>query len=291
MIEVMLAFLALSGGLVAIINFHSASQNATSEAKTRAEAVAFAEDKLQELESYLSQSDARMNDGTASDNPVGTNTAFTRAWTVATDGSLASQKNLTVSVAWLDRAGDAQSVQIGSELYFEEPTAPVASLLSVVSQAKLIASVENAWGTVGGGGGVGGGGDEGGGDQGGDQGGGDQGGDGGDGGQQGGGTPPATYRIVVTSPFSKANGTQFNGTTVSGYNYPVTCDTTSNSWTCTADEVEVGDSLTFSVTFYTNKVVCTPGPASGSGTYHFSGLNMDISSGYPVVIDKRMSDC
>lgn len=290
MIEILMAFLALSGGLLAVMNFHSAAQIVTSDAKTQAEAVAVAEQKWQELQSALNATDIRFNDGTYTDSVTGTMASFTRSWTVATDETIPNQKILGVSVSWTDRTGDSRSVQVGSELFFETPTKSIASMLKVIAKTKQVASL-NVWGAGSGTQGKIGGDGDGEGSGGGSEDSGNKGGSGEGGGNGDGGGTPGTYTILVTSSFSKANDSQLGGMTVSDNNYPVDCGQSGNSWTCTSELVRVGDDLTFTITFHTSETVCIPGPSRGSGSYHFSNLNHDISSGYPVVIRKKANQC
>jgi hypothetical protein len=289
-VEVLGAFLALSGGLLAVLNFHSAAQNATSEAKAQAEAVALAEDKLQELESFLSSSDTRLDDGTYADTATGTNASFTRSWTVATDGTVATQKNTTVTVGWTDRAGDAQSVVVGSEFFFNDPTEPIENMLAVVDLAKQVSSA-NIWGTVP---------DpelvpdpdadpdaDPGADP--DA---DPGADPDADPDADPNEPPATYEIVVSSSLTidPTGGTALTGIIVSAANNTVNCTNSTTSWTCTAPSVPIDTDLDFTVTFTTNNWACVPSNRVSSGFYTFTGLDHDITSGYPVVL-KRNSSC
>jgi Tfp pilus assembly protein PilV len=293
LVEVLISFVVLSGGLLAIFNFNSTAQKNNAEAKTAAEAVAIGEQKLHELESFLSSDDTRLDTGTYADRANGTSTNFTRNWVVTTDVDDPTQKLAQVTVTWIDRDGNSQSVVMASEISFETPSRGVERMLAVVDLAKQVSDF-NVWG---------------------------------------GGVlpnpdpdpnpdsdpdpnptpdpdpdpdptpdpgpdldpdpdPSATYEIVVSSSLSiGGGGTRLDGITVSGNNYDVTCSNSASSWTCPASDVLVGDTLSFTVSFITNKWACVPSNQSGYGAYSFASLSSDISSGYDVVLSKGSGFC
>ena len=132
LIEAMISFSILAIGLLALLSFYASTQTSTAEAKAQAEAVAFAEDKLQELESFLTGSDARLDDGTLTDTVTGAATTFTRSWTVAS-GADPSLKTATVTVTWADRDGNNQNVVLSSEIFYREPTEGIENFLRIAS--------------------------------------------------------------------------------------------------------------------------------------------------------------
>ncbi len=84
LIEVLIAFVVMAAGLLALLSFHSTTQTNAAEAKTQAEATALAEAKLQELESFLDRDDLRIDasTGDGTDTPSGQLANYTRSWTV-----------------------------------------------------------------------------------------------------------------------------------------------------------------------------------------------------------------
>jgi Tfp pilus assembly protein PilE len=284
LIEALISFLILAVGLISLLSFNSASQRSLSEAKSQAEAVALAEQKLQELESFLSVGDARLSDGSYSEHDIaGLITSFDMDWVVATDASDSTQKNARVTVTWDDRDGNEQQVILSSEIYFRDPGEKAQDFIVAMNEVRESTSGDDyVWGTPDGQGGQETDGDATGGET----------GDVGDGdtGDTGENTDTDTvFQIVVISGSVDVagNGTQFNGVSASNSNYPVVCEHTSTSYTCTSGQFAVAETLTVKLTFLTNKVVCEP----ESGYYQFNNVDSDITSGYEAVIRKNSGDC
>ncbi|MFA5548853.1 MAG: prepilin-type N-terminal cleavage/methylation domain-containing protein, partial [Porticoccaceae bacterium] len=98
MVEALIAFVVLAAGLLALLSFHSATQKTNSDAKMQAEAVALAESKLQELESYLTDGDGRLDEGVTTDTFEGLLATYTWTSTVEDiddDGAGGTQKKVT----------------------------------------------------------------------------------------------------------------------------------------------------------------------------------------------------
>jgi len=284
LIETLISFVVLAVGLLALLSFHGESQRNISEAKTQAEAVAIAEEKLQELESFLSAADTRLNDGTTTDQVTGVLANFSRSWAVSTDATNDSQKTATVTVTWDDREGTQQSVVLSSNFFFRSPSDDMRNFISLVDATQEIAQATGGeWDT-------GGGLNPGNGEPSGDEDPVDPGDD-----QDSPTDPedpvdpvdPVYISLTITGSVNVGNGAQFNGVTPSNSNYSVTCSNTSSSYTCTATAIPEGESLTFKLTFLTNKVVCVP----SSGYYQFNNISSDISSGYNAVIRNKAKDC
>ena len=147
LVETLIAFIVMAVGLLALLSFHSESQRNISESKSQAEAVAIAEAKLQELESYLSTSaDNRLDAGTSIDTYSGEVTSFNRSWQVE-NLATGDGKRATVTVTWTDRNGSPQSVILSSEIFFGEPTQGLSDFLRVVDVADKVYGADNAWGT------------------------------------------------------------------------------------------------------------------------------------------------
>ncbi len=124
LLEALIAFVVLAGGLLAAFRFHSTTMGVTAEAKVRAEATALAEQKLEDLRNFqtVEQFDTLVVDGNGLGDyaDVDYAAAFTLAWDrVEAYGDNPRQVNVTVS--WTDRDGSAQSVVLSSIIWRNEP--------------------------------------------------------------------------------------------------------------------------------------------------------------------------
>src|SRR5690606_7869163 len=136
MVEALIAFVVLAAGLLALLSFHGATQKTNSDAKMQAEAVALAESKLQELESYLADDDDRLDEGVTTETVAGLLASYTLTSAVADIGGDASRKLATVQVSWADRDGVTQNLQLSSEIYFRSPAESVANFMKVLLGTK-----------------------------------------------------------------------------------------------------------------------------------------------------------
>src|SRR5690606_17454294 len=129
------AVVVLAAGLLALLSFHSAKQRTNADAKIQAEAVALAESKLQELESYLTDGDGRLDEGVATDTFEGLLATYTWTSTVEDiddDGAGGTQKKVTVEVEWEGRDGGDQIVELSSDIYFRSPTEGVGDFMKLL---------------------------------------------------------------------------------------------------------------------------------------------------------------
>ena len=145
-IEILLTLLILAGGLLAMLNLHSALQTSLSGVKTQAEAVVLAEKKIHELASYLSMSDARLAAGAYAAEVIGTLASFDQNWTITVDEVLPGQKNLAASVTWLNRTGLDQDIVFHSQLFVRSPTESITNLLEHIAWSKNPLD-QNVWGS------------------------------------------------------------------------------------------------------------------------------------------------
>ena len=278
LIEVMMAFLVLAGGLLSLLNYHGTTQKNLSDAKLQTEAVALAEAKLQELQSYLSAADTRLNDGTTQETLNSVLTNFSRSWTVSTDAGDAEHKTAAVTVSWTDRDNVQRSVLASSEIYHAAPSAGLESLLAVANAVDTGAGA-NVWGdslpdpdvdpqepvdtdpedT----------GDE---------------------------TPDPIDEIdpdlpsrviAISGRVDAGNGASLDSISVTGNSHAVTCTIGTSNYACVSVALPGGEKLTTSLTFNSRKTVCSPNGA----TYHFENLSVDVSSGHDVVIRNKSRDC
>lgn len=122
LIEAMVATAVLGFGLMAIATFHTKLVSGSSENKARLEALALAEEKIEEFRAETNQEDFDdlLVSGSDPDNPIeGTNAEYTRSWQVdQTD----NYYDLAVTVAWSGRTGEPDSVALSTTLTFEDPT-------------------------------------------------------------------------------------------------------------------------------------------------------------------------
>lgn len=284
LIEALISFVIMAVGLLALLSFHSVSQRNISEAKTQAEAVALAEQKLQELESFLSETDPRLIDGSGEEDLVGTLASFTRSWAVVTDASDTTQKNARVTVSWRDRNDNQQSVVLSSDIFFRDPGEKAQDFILALNEVRTAAEgSEYVWAPDGNGGVDTG----------------DQGDDTTDGGDTAEGdtgdttTDPADpsdillRTISISGSVDVGNGARFEGVSASDSNYAVTCTHSDSFYSCDSIAFLETESLTVRLTFYTNKTVCTP----SAGYYQFNNLTHSITSGYDVVIRNQSRDC
>jgi len=136
LLESLISFIILAVGLLALVSFHSASQTNIAEAKTQAEAVAIAEAKLQELESFLTATDTRLDVTDTTENVSGQLATYALNWTVV--DTSASLRTVTVTVGWDDRNGDAQQVILSSDIHFSSPTEGVENFIAVLEGTEEI---------------------------------------------------------------------------------------------------------------------------------------------------------
>ena len=139
LIEAMVAFAVLAFGLLAIASFQAKLVSGSGYSKARAEAVAIAQQKLDEIRSYVNESELVANlegsttvtitdafpvdiaDGTypaVADSIDGTNAQFARQWNVALAGDIA---DVAVTVSWVDPSQGAQSVVLNTSVTWRNP--------------------------------------------------------------------------------------------------------------------------------------------------------------------------
>jgi len=135
LLETLIAFLVLAVGLLALLSFHGTTQKIGADAKTRAEAVALAEDKLQQLESFLIAGDPRVAEDSYSATVTGQLTDYTLEWEVTDDPDQPNLKNVEVTARWTDRDNVLQAVEVGSVIRSVSPTEGVGDFITLVSAA------------------------------------------------------------------------------------------------------------------------------------------------------------
>lgn len=153
LLETLISFVIMAVGLLALLSFHSQSQVNIAEAKTQAEAVAIAEGRLQQLESYLTEDDARLALATDTENIAGQLATYSLTSAVTDGGN--ELRVATVTVTWNDRNGDPQQVILSSDIHYEQPTEGSETFLtSLTAAADMRSAAEspdnNPWTVPGG---------------------------------------------------------------------------------------------------------------------------------------------
>lgn len=140
LIEALVAFLILALGIVALLGFHGAVQVSVAEARTRAEAMALAEEKIQILRS----GDEDLSAGNGCDAVAGQTLRFERCWQL-TGGALPALHHAAVTVSWHDRAGAMQQAALVSAASPGAATASMTALFTWVADVAISTDDINSW--------------------------------------------------------------------------------------------------------------------------------------------------
>lgn len=134
LLEALIAFVVLAGGLLATFRFHSTTMEGVAEAKISSQATALADQKIEEFRSFQDGDSLALTlaangaDVANAFDADGYAASFTRSWTVA--GT--NPKEVTVTVGWTDRRNQAQSIQLSSMIWQTEPLTSGSQLASAV---------------------------------------------------------------------------------------------------------------------------------------------------------------
>lgn len=129
LIEAMIALLVLAVGLLGLARYQSAVLKSSGDTKARTEALAIAEQKIEQLRSFSTEAgfDA-MASGTGA-TITGSNAVFTPQWVVAHITTPAVYAQVTMTVSWNDSRGVTQSVQLASYIGRNDPAKAGKELL------------------------------------------------------------------------------------------------------------------------------------------------------------------
>ncbi|MEX1199184.1 MAG: hypothetical protein WEB02_00190 [Methylophaga sp.] len=121
LVEVLVALLVVSLGLLALANFQGSLLKASGSNKARAEAIGIAQQELELIRYAATRSDDFLLVPTnpAAKTVLGTNALFT-VTSVAEDPVANTIINVVVNVAWTDAAGDADNVTLMSEVGLQD---------------------------------------------------------------------------------------------------------------------------------------------------------------------------
>lgn len=142
LLEALIAFVVLAGGLLAAYRFHVTTMETAAASKIRAAATALAEQKLEEIRSFRTtgefDADVQASSGLGGYSGVDYAATFTRTWSVAG----ANPKEVSVTVSWPDRTatvdGDGnlipnQSIQVSSLIWKTDPAASGTQFIAALS--------------------------------------------------------------------------------------------------------------------------------------------------------------
>ena len=140
LLEALIAFVVLAGGLLAAFRFHSTTLSVTAEAKVRAQATALAEQKLEDLRNFQTIADFNtiVEDGSGLGDLAGVDYAadFTLEWERVEAYEVGGRDNprqVDVTVSWTDRDSSAQSVILSSIIWRNEPVDGASNLALAIS--------------------------------------------------------------------------------------------------------------------------------------------------------------
>ncbi|MDD2846370.1 MAG: prepilin-type N-terminal cleavage/methylation domain-containing protein [Rhodoferax sp.] len=146
-VEALIAMAIMGFGILGLAGMQAALSRNADTAKQRTEALRLAQEKIEQLRSYAGiDSTAKIDSQSValagwdklwnrnwdtlpatsgSDNPydsdIITNATYTRTWTLSSNTSDPAMRNLTVNVAWLDRAGESANVSLSTILAKSNP--------------------------------------------------------------------------------------------------------------------------------------------------------------------------
>lgn len=127
LLEALVAMLILSFGMLAVAGFQTTLSLNSDVAKQRTEATRLAQQKLEERRTFENLTIYASNMAGGND-AITTNASFTRSWAVTSATGADSGRSIVVTVAWTDRAGSPQQVQLFSHIAKIDP-ATMAGLL------------------------------------------------------------------------------------------------------------------------------------------------------------------
>ncbi|MGP1666643.1 MAG: type IV pilus modification PilV family protein, partial [Rhodanobacter sp.] len=127
LIEILVTLGVLSMGIVGVTVLHATVTKQSSENKSRAEALAIAQSRIEEMRNYTGHVDSLSDFNTLFANTsgfansstiTGTNATYTRAEEIGAFGAL---KTLTVRVTWQDDANETLTVSLSTRLGYIAP--------------------------------------------------------------------------------------------------------------------------------------------------------------------------
>lgn len=124
LIEVMIALLLISIGLVGVSKLQSLSLSGAGQAKSRSEAAALSQQKLEQVRNMLVKTaftGTPLVSGNATVN--GSNAAYAMTWTVSTPSGGSEQRLVQLTTTWTDSQGVQQRLDLNSVVAWDDPGA------------------------------------------------------------------------------------------------------------------------------------------------------------------------
>ena len=127
LIEALVAMIVMSFGMLAVAGFQVNLSLNSDVAKQRTEATRLAQQKMEQLRTFdtLTVFGNKLVSSTstspATQETITTNTTFTRSWAVTSPNIPDTGRSATVTVAWTDRAGNPEQVQLVSHISATNP--------------------------------------------------------------------------------------------------------------------------------------------------------------------------
>lgn len=126
LLEALVAMLVLSFGMLSVAGFQTTLSLNSDVAKQRTEATRLAQQKIEQLRTFDTLTTYGTNMVSSTVTPVTqetitTNTSFTRSWGITSANTVDTGRSVVVTVAWTDRAGKAQQVQLFSHVSATNP--------------------------------------------------------------------------------------------------------------------------------------------------------------------------
>ncbi|MCF8014226.1 type IV pilus modification PilV family protein [Lamprobacter modestohalophilus] len=120
-IEALIALVIVGVGMLGLVKLQSQSMMALGDSRTKTQALALAQDKIEELRGFVNYSVYEVYSDSASDDFSGVNASLTRAWTISDCPGSVECKQVNVSVVWSDHNGDQQEVVLTSYIAGIDP--------------------------------------------------------------------------------------------------------------------------------------------------------------------------
>lgn len=138
LLEVLIAFLIIGVGILALLHLHSVVSTNITLNKQRIEAATLAQDKIEEFRNYqklLTTSGYTayqdITSSTSAQTVTGTSATYNQSWTVTTNTN-PDYKIVTVTVSWTSQLNTAESVRLSTIIGENDPAAS-GRLLNVPS--------------------------------------------------------------------------------------------------------------------------------------------------------------
>lgn len=133
LLDALVSVVVLAGGMTTVAALNGRLLSDSSLSKNRAQAVALAQEKIEELRTNLVNNSTSMANNfsilasgsdSCADNPSPYScgsAGFQRTWTISNHSAIPNSKNIRVSVTWTDSQNEAQSVVLSSLITWDNP--------------------------------------------------------------------------------------------------------------------------------------------------------------------------